>query len=158
MHINPPAFFQDRPPSLTERDGLADLVSQHADEDVEEITFLLCQLSTTERATLLFDEPALVSKIRSAQRVIEIQGPPPLIDPLAEARLHSSPPPCVFALVAYMITYVFSVHSQSPQVKTQLRLSRCKAVKQAWLSWLPLRTTFMTVLSKSAIYQSMFAR
>lgn len=80
MHLPLPEFFLDRPATTGEQTAIAESVASLAQYDVEEITYLLCNLSTAERATILLDRRALLTKIDDAQRVIDLQGPPPLIE------------------------------------------------------------------------------
>lgn len=93
MRLSPPAFFQNRPANSGEKAAIANRVASYAPDDLDEITFLLCNLSTAERAVILLDPQALVSKIDAARMVITLQGPPPVEEAVEDDVL--SPPPQV---------------------------------------------------------------
>lgn len=73
MHLSPPAFFSNRPASAAEQAAIADGVASYTDSDLDEITYLLCNLQTADRANMLVDSRAFTHRIESAKRVISLQ-------------------------------------------------------------------------------------
>jgi hypothetical protein len=69
------SMFKDHHATAAERTAIEESVSKATTDDVEKITFLLCNLSTAERALMLFSPAKLDSQIHMAQHVIRLQTP-----------------------------------------------------------------------------------